>query len=279
VVDLCDVDSAKFEAYGARAAFPQSWLHRREGRLLAREEARLAARADHTLLVSDPEAALLRKRVPAGCMIGTLGNGIDADHFCPHGVVPAPEMSGAGPHLLFTGQMDYPPNVAAVLRMAHRIMPQVRRVLPYARFHAVGRAPTGAVQALDGVEGTSVHGAVADMRPWLAAADMVVAPLEIARGVQNKVLEAMAMARPVVLSPEAATGIAALDGDHFTIAPDDAAFVAQILHLAAMPARAQALGDAARRFLMEHQSWSAMLAPLAGLLGLAGPMPEQRDAA
>ncbi|MCL6251878.1 TIGR03087 family PEP-CTERM/XrtA system glycosyltransferase [Altererythrobacter sp. KTW20L] len=279
VIDLCDVDSAKFEAYGTTAAFPQAWVHQREGRLLSAEEARLAGRADHTLLVSEEEAALLRARVPLARNITALGNGIDADHFSPQGIFPAAAMSGEGPHLLFTGQMDYPPNVAAVERMVHQVMPEVRRVLPYARFHIVGRAPVRAVRALDGIEGTTVHGAVADMRPYLGAADMVVAPLAIARGVQNKVLEAMAMARPVVLSPEAATGIAARDGEHFSVAPDDAAFVATILRLAAMPGMAQAMGDAARRFVIERQSWPAMLAPLAGLLGLAKPAPEQRDAA
>ncbi len=279
VVDLCDVDSAKFEAYAQHAAWPMGWVHSREARLLANVEAGLAARADHTLLVSEAEAALLAARAPQSRDIRAVGNGIDAGFFSPEGVVPAPEMGEGGPHLLFTGQMDYPPNVEAVTRMARAIMPEVRRVLPNARFHVAGRAPTAQVLALDGVNGTQVHGAVPDMRPWLAAADIVVAPLQIARGVQNKVLEAMAMGRPVVLSPEAATGIAASGGKHFMVADSDAAFVAHILHLAHETDAAAAMGAAARRFVIEHQSWPAMLAGLPGLLGMAPAREEARDAA
>jgi polysaccharide biosynthesis protein PslH len=279
LVDLCDVDSAKFEAYAAQRSLPMRWLHAREARLLSKVEADLAARAHHTLLVSDAEAALLAGRAADARDIRAMGNGIDAEYFCPAGVVPAPEMGEGGPHLLFTGQMDYPPNVDAVTRMARVIMPQVRRVLPLARFHIAGRAPTSGVLGLEGVNGTQVHGAVPDMRPWLAAADIVVAPLQIARGVQNKVLEAMAMARPVVLSPEAATGIAAEDGRQFMVADSDADFVARVVALVEDSATARMMGEAARRFVIEHQSWPAMLAALPGLLGLAPARKEARDAA
>ena len=279
VVDLCDVDSAKFDAYGAQSRFPLGWVHRREGRLLAQVEGALAARADHTVLISAAEAALLASRAPAARDIRVLGNGIDAQAFSPDVMGRAPDMTGPGPHLLFTGQMDYPPNVAAVERMAHSIMPQVRAALPHARFHIAGRAPTRAVLALAGVNGTHVHGPVPDMRPLLNAADVVVAPLTIARGVQNKVLEAMAMTRPVVLSPEAATGIAAHDGEHFAIAADDAAFAQTLIRLANDRAEALRMGEAARDFVLTQQSWAAMLADLPQLLGLAPPQAEQRDAA
>ena len=279
VVDLCDVDSAKFDAYGAKGRFPLGWVHRREGRLLAQVESALVARADHTLLVSEEEAALLRSRTTASRHIRALGNGIDAQHFMPDVTGRAPDMTGPGPHLLFTGQMDYPPNVAAVERMALAIMPLVRAALPNARFHIAGRAPTRAVLALAGVNGTHVHGAVPDMRPLLNAADMVVAPLTIARGVQNKVLEAMAMARPVVLSPQAATGIAATDGEHFAIAADDAAFAATLIRLANDRAEVTRMGEAARAFVLAQQSWAAMLAGLPQLLGFAGGQVDQRDAA
>lgn len=279
VIDLCDVDSAKFEAYGAQAAFPKSWLHRREGRLLAQVEAALAARADHTLLVSEVEAELLRGRAHAGRDIRAMGNGIDAVHFAPDSVSPEPDMAADGPQLLFTGQMDYPPNVAAVERMTRRIMPALRRELPQARFHIAGRAPVREVLALDGMNGTRVWGAVPDMRPLLVAADLVVAPLTIARGVQNKVLEAMAMARPVVLSPEAATGIAARDGAQFLIADDDAAFVAALVRLAQDKAEASRMGQAARDFVLAEQSWAAMLADLPQLLGFGAQSAEHRDAA
>lgn len=282
VVDLCDVDSAKFEAYAAKAGPVRGWIHAREGRLLRRVEAALATRADHTLLASADEAALLHSRAPQARNVAAMRNGIDADFFAPVGVVPAAEMGAGGLRLLFTGQMDYPPNVAAVERMALRIMPQVLARHPQASFHVVGRAPTRDVLALHGVNATHVHGAVPDVRPYLAAADLVTVPLDIARGVQNKVLEAMAMARPVIVSPAAATGIEGRDGEHFLVADSDAAFVEAIDRLLSDPGN---LGPAARDFVLAHQSWPAMLANLPALLGAAragfgtGFATRDRDAA
>lgn len=282
IVDLCDVDSAKFEAYGAKAVGPRAWIDRREGRLLAAEEERLAHRADRTLLVSEAEAALFRSRLrdPRGARIDALRNGIDTARFDPEAIVPHPDLvAQPGPHLVFTGQMDYAPNVAAALRIAERLLPAIRKVHPEAMFHLVGRAPAPQLRRLDGGGGVRVWGEVPDVRPFLAAADLVLAPLEIARGIQNKVLEAMAMARPVVLSPEAATGIDARDGEHFAVGADDAELVDRALALLADAEIAHAMGRAARRYVVEHQGWAAMLAPLAGIVGGAPASEAHRDAA
>lgn len=269
VIDLCDVDSAKFDGYANVNPWPRAVIDRREARLLALEEERLARRADATLLVTEAEAALFRSRLerPDLCRVHALPNGIDTVRYDPATVALQPELDGtAGPHIVFTGQMDYPPNVAAVQRMAGAILPAIRARFPSARFHIVGRAPAAPVRALDGEGGVSVWGEVPDVRPFLAAADLVVAPLAIARGVQNKVLEAMAMARPVVLSGEAATGIEAEDGVHFAIGADDAALAASCLRLLADRQSADRMGLAAREHVVTRQGWSAMLAPLAGLL-------------
>lgn len=279
VIDLCDVDSAKFEAYARDHAWPRAVLDTREARLLAREEERLAHRADVTLLVTPAEAELFRSRLadPAGTDIRAMRNGIDTQGFDPARAAPHPALAAAtGPHCVFTGQMDYPPNVAAVERMAAALLPAIRAHYPEAQFHVVGRAPTAAVRALDGQGGVRVWGEVPDVKPFLAAADLVVAPLSIARGVQNKVLEAMAMARPVVLSAEAATGIEACDGVHFAVGADNAALVARALGLLADPDAARAMGAAARAFVVAEQGWDAMLAPLAGMMQVEGG---QRDAA
>jgi glycosyltransferase involved in cell wall biosynthesis len=118
-----------------------------------------------------------------------------------------------------------------------------------------------------GQPGVQVWGAVPDVRPFIAAADAVLAPLLIARGVQNKVLEAMAMARPVVLTPDAATGIAAREGEHWLVCPPDPRAMAErIAGLLAEPEVAARTGAAARRFVLEHHAWPAMLAPLASLV-------------
>ena len=286
VMDFVDVDSAKFEAYAANAGQPLKTIYAREGRLLAAYEAEVARRADLSLLVTEEEAALFRARLDpatrAASDVRALGNGTDCNTFSSAIVSPAPELASTrGPHLLFTGQMDYPPNVAAVVRFATRIMPAIRAQVPEAQFHIVGRKPSPAVNSLEGQAGTRVWGRVEDMRSWLAGADLVVAPLEIARGVQNKVLEAMSMGRPVLLSPGAATGIAASDGIELAIADSDDAFVARALALFAAPHERAAMGQAARAFITDRQSWSAMLADLPEIVGIGGcgVRPDVRDAA
>jgi len=277
VVDLVDVDSAKFEAYASDGSGPRAWIDAREGRLMRRIEADLAKRAEHTLLVSDAEAALLRSRTAGGGDIRALRNGIDCAFFDPEDVEPLVELGGDGPHFVFTGQMDYAPNIAAVARFAETILPAIREARPAAQFHIVGRAPTAPVIKLGELPGVTVWGSVPDVRPFLASADMVVAPLTIARGVQNKVLEAMAMERCVLLSPEAATGIDAQNGQHFIIGEDDSALIAHAHHLLDNPAERDAIALAARKFVLDTMSWPAMMADLPALMGFGGKA--RRDAA
>jgi glycosyltransferase involved in cell wall biosynthesis len=205
-----------------------------------------------------------------------LGNGIDARRFDPAGIAAHAALAEPGPHIVFTGQMDYRPNVEAATRAVDRLMPWIRAVHPEAQLHLVGRAPVAELRALDGRSGARVWGEVPDVRPFLAAADLVLAPLSIARGVQNKVLEAMAMARAVVLTPAAATGIPGEDDVHFAVAEADDALVARTLGLLARPSAAQTMGQAARRLVVERMSWAAMLAPLSAIVGRA---PEVRDVA
>jgi polysaccharide biosynthesis protein PslH len=268
VIDLCDVDSAKFETYAE--AGERVWLNAREARLLAREEERLGVRADATILISEAEAALYFSRLtaPENVNVQVIGNGINAALFDPATVTPHPVIAGLpGPHFVFTGQMDYRPNEQAALWVIEALMPQLRAHFPQAMFHVVGRNPTRALMNHHGQPGVQVWGEVPDVRPFIAAADAVLAPLLIARGVQNKVLEAMAMAKPVVLTPDAATGIAARDGEHWLVCPPDAGVMAErIADLLAAPATAAGIGAAARRFVIDHHAWAAMLAPLAGLI-------------
>lgn len=270
IVDLVDVDSAKFEAYGAKGRGLRSWMERREGRLLRGEEARIARRADRTLLVSRAEAALFEARLgEPTCRVAAMGNGIDSAFFDPAGAVPEPRMLEiAGPRLLFTGQMDYAPNIEAVERAITRILPLIRAWNPQASLHVVGRNPPPSLLAHRGREGVHVWGRVDDIRPWLAAADIALVPLEIARGVQNKVLEAMAMALPVVLSPGAATGIEAADGRHFSVAESDEALADAVLALSDDPGRGKAMGQVAREWILAHAGWDAALADLPRFLGL-----------
>lgn len=255
IMDFVDRDSAKFAAYADDARGPMRWMMRREARLLAADERRVAARVDASLFVSAPEAALLPGSV-------AVENGIDTAAYDPALVAP---VKTAHPLNVFTGQMDYRPNVDAVTWFARSVLP----LLPDAQFAIVGRAPTAAVRALAS-DRVTVTGEVADVRGWLAAADVVVAPLQLARGIQNKVLEAMAMARPVVASPAAAEGIDHADTIHVARGADD--YAVTIARLLADPAAATSLGADARRQVIARYGWDARLAPLDALLGLAPPV-------
>ena len=279
VIDLCDVDSAKFEGYAA--AGERVWLNAREGRLLKREEERLARRADATVLISENEANLFTSRLqfPSMTNVQVIGNGIDARFFDPKAVRPHPDISARkGPHFCFTGQMDYPPNVTAALWVIDAFLPVIREIYPETEFHVVGRNPAAKLLARNGEPGVTIWGEVPDVRPFIAASNCVLAPLQIARGVQNKVLEAMAMARPVMLTPEAATGIAAKDGEHWLLnEADPRAMRARIGELLDNSDAAFEMGSAARQYVLDHHDWDAMLAPLEALV--RGEDAEARNAA
>jgi sugar transferase (PEP-CTERM/EpsH1 system associated) len=270
VADLVDVDSAKFEAYAAKGRGFRSWMEKREARLMRAEEARICAAADVSLLVSCAEVDLLRSRLPdRSARVKAMGNGLDSVFFDPATVAPEPRMlAHEGPRIIFTGQMDYAPNIEAATRAIERILPLVREVCVGASLHIVGRNPAPALMARSGKDGVMVWGRVDDIRPWLAAADMALVPLEIARGVQNKVLEAMAMALPVVLSPGAATGIDALDGQEFAVRESDAAMAQALLDLGRAPELAKAMGDCAREWIVDHGSWAAALSCLPDYMGV-----------
>lgn len=271
VMDFVDVDSAKFTSYAESAAPPMRWIHAREGRRLAAFEAAVAERADASLFVSEAEAALFRTRTGLGPeRVRAVENGVDLAFFDPAGRYSLPEKRG--PLIVFTGQMDYRPNIDAVVRFSHQSFRTVRAALPDASFAIVGRKPDPAVRALAGLPGVIVTGEVPDVRGWLATADVVVAPLGIARGVQNKVLEAMAMARPVIASPAAFEGIDARPGRDLLVAHGSDAEAMTVLDLLADPARGNALGRAARARIEERYAWDARLAGLPAIVGCAGAL-------
>ncbi|MCD6705042.1 MAG: TIGR03087 family PEP-CTERM/XrtA system glycosyltransferase [Thiobacillus sp.] len=273
VLDMVDVDSDKWTQYAPTQRWPLSWVYAREGRKLAAWEARMAQDFDATLLVSNAEAALLQQRAPAARhKIGAFENGVDADYFSPARDYPNPypaDVQG----VVFTGAMDYWPNIDAVSWFAERIFPAVRAAVPGAQFTVVGSRPGEAVRALARQPGVVVTGGVPDVRPWLAHAACAVAPLRIARGVQNKVLEAMAMARPVVASAQAAEGIRAEAGRDFTLAQGEAEFAHAVV------AQLQTLSSAApaRDRILAHYDWARNLStvdPLFEAASAAAPVLE-----
>lgn len=268
IVDFCDVDSVKWTQYAADRRWPMSWLYRREGERLLAFEREAARSSDASLFVTEAEAALFTRAAPeAAACTRVMQNGVDADFFSPD-PLPANPYPAGGPVLLFTGAMDYWPNIDAVSWFAADILPAIRARQPDARFWIVGMNPAPAVQALAG-EGVVVTGTVPDVRPYLAHADVVVAPLRIARGIQNKVLEAMAMARPVVVSSAPAVGLVAESGRQCEIAADGAAFAQAVIDLLEKPERRAPMGAAARDCVLGAYSWPAHLSVLDRLLGAA----------
>jgi sugar transferase (PEP-CTERM/EpsH1 system associated) len=175
---------------------------------------------DASLFVSAPEAELFRTLAPeSSAKIGHFSNGVDTDYFSPDTGHANPYAAGERA-LVFTGAMDYWPNVDAVQWFCDEVFPVLRQRVPDLRFYIVGSRPAPAVQALGQREGVTVTGTVPDVRPYIAHAAVAVAPLRIARGIQNKVLEAMAMATAVVVSPQALEGIDAEPGSELLLAED-----------------------------------------------------------
>jgi polysaccharide biosynthesis protein PslH len=276
IMDFVDVDSAKFESYAGGGSPLMRWINAREGRLLSKFERDIAMRADASLLVSEAEAELFRTRTAATNVIA-LGNGIDTQFYDPAAKFKKLHPVFPDPLIVFTGQMDYRPNIQAVADFATHAMPIIRARHPEASFAIVGRNPTQEVSDLSALPGVQVTGAVDDVRTWLAAADVVVAPLRIARGIQNKVLEAMAMAKPVVASPAAAEGIDATDKVHFHIEHDVEAEAARVCALLDNGKASLDMGKAARAHVVAHYGWATQLAPFDAIMGFERPLAEAAE--
>ena len=261
VVDLCDADSAKWAEYGKRKSWPMSAVYAREGRLLERAETAIINSADAAFAITEEEADLLGSRDGVAKSVHWFTNGVDVDYFSP-GAPP----DSARIDAVFVGAMDYWANVDAVLWFASEIWPDVRQSVPGATFFIVGSNPNPAVNALDGRDGVRVTGRVADVRPYLAAAKIAVAPMRIARGVQNKVLEAMAMGKAVVATPAALEGVDATIGAEAIAAAAPQSFAAECARLIGDPAAAGAIGRAARARIISDYLWPAQFKRLDAVL-------------
>jgi len=279
VIDFVDVDSDKWRQYGDSKPWPLSQLYRHEARLLLQYERHIAQQFTAASFVSPAEAALFRQCAPmARRKTGHFNNGVDAVYFAP-AAAPAPGPYAPGAQVLvFTGAMDYWPNVDAVQWFVRHVWPALRRRFPQLQFYIVGSRPAAAVTALARVAGVTVTGKVPDIRPYLAGAALAVAPLRIARGVQNKVLEAMAMGKIVLATPQALEGIAAQPGLELLLARDDIEFI----HHAARVLRKQrdgdaragaAIGAAARQLVLQDHDWEKNLQGLGAMLGVGGGGP------
>lgn len=270
VVDLMDVDSQKWLDYAAAERGFRARLYETEGRRLRELEQTLPTWARAVTLVSDAEADLFR-RFCSWEGVHAVTNGVDLDYFRP--ADPAPPEDGC----VFVGALDYRPNIDAACWFAKEVWPAIRRRHPDARLRLVGRRPVPDVTRLARVPGVEVVGQVPDVRPYVAASAVAVVPLRIARGIQNKVLEAMAMAKPVVASPQGLNGLGSrLDLPALT-ASERAEWVEHVVRLLNNPDLRRQLGAAGRDYVEAHHDWDHCLEPFGPILGLPADAEPQFD--
>lgn len=261
VIDFVDVDSAKWTAYAPHHRWPLSWLYRREGAKLLEYERYMAARVARSFFVTENEVDLFCKFAPeCRIRVDSMSNGVDSDFFAVDNSRPSPYGMDELP-LVFTGAMDYLPNTDAVVWFANEILPEIIKRQPKAKFYIVGRNPTPEVRSLEG-QHIVVTGTVPDVRPYLQHAAIVVAPLRIARGIQNKILEAMAMERPVIATSTCAIPIAAEIGNELVTADTPSEYVEAVEALLRDSSRASSIGRAARSKILSSYSWEAHLKAL-----------------
>ena len=267
ILDMVDIDSDKWRQYAATARGPLSWIYRREARVLFELERKAASAFGATVFVSPHEAADFVDLAPETReRIFSVPNGVNLDYFAPAGRYPNP-FGGDEIPIVMTGTMDYRPNEEGAAWFAQSMLPRVREMLPNARFYVVGANPTTALKSLAGPSVT-VTGRVDDVRPYLSHAAVVAAPLRIARGVQNKVLEGMAMRRPVVATTHAARALAVEAGRELLIADEPDAFAEAVVDAATGSDRDR-IAECGLRYVEEHHNWNRNLADLDRLLSTA----------
>jgi sugar transferase (PEP-CTERM/EpsH1 system associated) len=258
VVDLIDVDSQKWLDFAAASRPPKKWLYRLEAARVRKIEQSLPGRVRAATVVSRAEAEVYDSFTSAGAAT-VATNGVDLDYFAP---VTCEEQ----PALVFVGALDYLPNEDAAVWFTRELWPAIRARCPAAEFRIVGRNPTPAVRALAAVPGVRLVGSVPDVRPCVARAAVAVVPLRLARGVQNKVLEAMAMAKAVVAAPAALTALSTVPGEHLLAPSTPQEWVDDVCVLLADPPKRQQLGSAARQYVERHHDWERCLQPLLGAI-------------
>lgn len=281
IVDLVDVDSEKWREYAECASPPQSWLYRIEAGRLRKCEREIVQQFANTILTTQHEAALLGDldEFTRRARLRVITNGVDSDYFYPNEPAPPPAIWFGGnrtlaiaratdyvPRLVFTGAMDYHANVEAVRWFVAEVLPLVRRQEPRAEFLIVGSNPTAEVKKLARQDGVRVTGFVEDVRPYLHGATACVVPLRIARGVQNKLLEAMACGKAVIATPQAVAGLRAIEGEDLLVAGSADEFAAAALRIIRDGRLRENLGWHARSFVEVRHDWRPLLQTLAELV-------------
>jgi sugar transferase (PEP-CTERM/EpsH1 system associated) len=265
IMDFVDVDSDKWAQYAQYVRFPQSWIYRLESRKLARYEKKVAETFDHSIFVTGSEVKIFKDQNPHIKNITAIPNGVDLDYFSPR-FCQKPETSLQQPVIVFTGAMDYFANIDGVVWFTKEILPLIKKEIPEIRFYIVGSNPTKEVLSLSDNNNVTVTGYVPDTREYLGKATVVVVPLRIARGIQNKILEAMATGVPVVATPKAFEGIEAEPDRDLVLGEDPKKFADLVIKLIKEVSLRESIGNNARRVIENNYSWTKNLEKLDRIL-------------
>jgi sugar transferase (PEP-CTERM/EpsH1 system associated) len=252
ILDFGDMDSQKWLAYSHHKPFPVSTGYWLEGTKLEREERRLSRVFEICTVTTKAELETLNG-FDSGTPTGWFPNGVDAEYFTPTGEPYDPDT------ISFIGRMDYYPNEACMTDFCQQTLPLLRQRRPGIRLLIVGADPSPAVMRLGDIPGVTVTGSVPDVRPYVRQSALTVSTLSIARGVQNKILESMALGVPVVTSPTAAGGVDANDGEHFLVASSPQGVADAILRIARDPVERDRLSRAGRERMLSHHSWKGSM--------------------
>jgi sugar transferase (PEP-CTERM/EpsH1 system associated) len=259
LLDFGDMDSQKWLTYAKFRQLPLAAGYWLEGRKLQRAEMALARSFDYSTCTTRAELETLEGYC-TGARTGWFPNGVDSEYFTPTDTPYDPNT------VCFIGRMDYYPNQQAVTFFSRHVLPLIRERQPQARFWIVGAQPSRAVLKLQRAPGVVVTSSVADVRPLVLRSALTVAPLRIARGTQNKILESMAMGVPVVASKEASRGVDAVPGKHLLTATSPETYRDAVLHIMDNTSMRARFAQAGRKRVLERHSWAASLKKLDALI-------------
>ncbi|MFD2167340.1 TIGR03087 family PEP-CTERM/XrtA system glycosyltransferase [Thalassotalea euphylliae] len=276
IIDFVDVDSDKWRQYADKKTGIAKYVYSREHKTLATYEDKICQHFDYSLFVSPDEASLFSQRQPRIHQDKVRGilNGVDVQYFDPSARTAEEPLVPKAPFISFTGAMDYWANIDAVLWFVDNVWAALKARIPGVKFVVAGGNPAPEIRALSKDEDIIVTGRVNDMRPFIAEAACIVAPLQIARGIQNKVLEAMSLNKPVVCTTMAMEGINASQSEHVKICDEPDAFLQQCISVI----EAQDTLCANRTWIQEHFTWGATLRPLTELFACSSTKREVNHA-
>lgn len=255
-VDLVDVDSVKWADFARSTRGLKSRVYRREAHRLQQLETDLGKQCQAITLVSQAEADVYQGFAGAGTAT-VATNGVDLDFFSA-----LPDIIPQEKVCAFVGAMDYLPNIDAVQWLAREVWPTLSAEDPAREFWIIGRKPGREVQALTNLPGVKVFASVPDVRTYLARAHVVVVPMRLGRGLQNKVLEALAMCKPTIASPVATAALQVSTGRELLIAQSPDEWMQALRTLWNNSCLSQELGKAGRAYVEDHHHWQSCLAPL-----------------